>query len=201
MKGQITNHTLTISKLGMILSCLLPCSILSFSVHSSSITPHRQLYGMNNMAKRDSFHYMVPNDKDSSIQMTQSYTSSSHIQKQEQLSRRNAFSQLVSNTILCFGIVGGGGSVASAADSAGDTIFLTGKAPKVPGKKPKDKSDVSGTRKDPKFLRSVADCKSKCELTPTSDGLSKSREDCLSECQDICCTTYEQCTFAIVPRF
>ena len=80
------------------------------------------------------------------------------------------------------------------------TIWLTGKAPKVPGQKPKDKGDYSGTKKDPSFLRSLSDCKSQCENTPGPDGLARSKEDCLSDCQDICCTTYEQCTFAIVPR-
>jgi hypothetical protein len=70
----------------------------------------------------------------------------------------------------------------------------------VPGQKPRDKDDVKGTRKDPNFLRSVADCKGKCENTPGSDGLARTKEECLTTCQDICCTTYEQCTFAIVPR-
>lgn len=77
-----------------------------------------------------------------------------------------------------------GPSTVHAADEK--TIYNSGKPPKVPGAKPKDKSDVSGTRKDPNFLRSIADCKSQCE----SKG--KPKEDCLSECQDICCTTYEQ---------
>jgi hypothetical protein len=89
---------------------------------------------------------------------------------------------------------------AVAADEKASTLWLTGKAPKVPGQKPKDKNDVSGTRKDPKFLRSLSDCKSRCETVPTSEGLARSKEDCLSECQDICCATYEQCTFGIVPR-
>lgn len=81
-----------------------------------------------------------------------------------------------------------------------DTIWKTGRAPIVPGQKPRDKDDVKGTRKDPNFLRSVADCKGKCENTPGSDGLARTKEECLTTCQDICCTTYEQCTFAIVPR-
>jgi hypothetical protein len=91
-------------------------------------------------------------------------------------------------------------AVAAAADEKEKTVYLTGKAPKVPGQKPKDKSETSGTRKDPKFLRSLSDCKSRCETIPTSEGLARSKEDCLSECQDICCATYEQCTFGIVPR-
>ena len=85
-----------------------------------------------------------------------------------------------------------GPSVVHAAEEK--TIYNTGKAPKVPGAKPKDKNDYSGTKKDPNFLRSIADCKNQCE----SKG--KPKDDCLSSCQDICCTTYEQCTFGIVPR-
>jgi hypothetical protein len=91
-------------------------------------------------------------------------------------------------------------AVAVAADEKEKTVYLTGKTPKVPGQKPKDKNDTSGTRKDPKFLRSLSDCKSRCETIPTSEGLARSKEDCLSECQDICCASYEQCTFGIVPR-
>ena len=80
------------------------------------------------------------------------------------------------------------------------TIYKSGKTPIVPGEKPKDKNDVRGTRKDPDFLRSVADCRSQCQNSVGSDGYARSKEDCLSECQDICCKTYEQCTFDIVPR-
>ncbi|KAL7523304.1 hypothetical protein ACHAWF_000467 [Thalassiosira exigua] len=89
---------------------------------------------------------------------------------------------------------------ASAADNGGDVIWKTGKAPVVPGQKPKDKGDVKGTKKDPSFLRSVSDCRSQCENTRSPDGLARTSSECLSACQDICCTTYEQCTFAIVPR-
>jgi hypothetical protein len=80
------------------------------------------------------------------------------------------------------------------------TLYMTGKSPKVPGTKPKDKSDTAGTRRDPSFLRSISDCKSQCETKTASDGTIRTKEDCLSDCQDICCTTYEQCTFGIVPR-
>lgn len=104
-------------------------------------------------------------------------------------------------------MVGVGITVTTAASTEpalaaekGDIIWKTGKSPIVPGQKPRDKSDVKGTRKDPSFLRSISDCKSKCENTPGPEGLAKSKEECLAECQDICCTTYEQCTFAIVPR-
>lgn len=104
------------------------------------------------------------------------------------------------SVIAITGITAAAPAARAASTTDGDTIWLTGKAPKVPGQKPKDKNDVSGTRRDPKFLRSIADCKNQCENTVDSDGYAKSKEDCLSECQDICCMTYEQCTFAIVPR-
>lgn len=87
-------------------------------------------------------------------------------------------------------------------NAASATIYKSGKAPVVPGQKPKDanKGDLKGTKKDPDFLRSVADCRNQCQNVIGSDGMSKSKEDCLSDCQDICCKTYEQCTFNIVPR-
>lgn len=94
-------------------------------------------------------------------------------------------------------------SLADAADEATTpaTRYISGKPPQVAGQaKPQDKSNVKGTRKDPDFLRSIADCRSQCQNTVGSDGYARAKEDCLSECQDICCKTYEQCTFNIVPR-
>ncbi len=85
-----------------------------------------------------------------------------------------------------------------------DTIWLTGKMPRIPGQKTKDKSDVTGTKKDPNFLRSLSDCKNQCEnmtgATNSNSGYAKGKDECLSDCQDICCTTYQQCTFPIVQR-
>lgn len=104
---------------------------------------------------------------------------------------------------FAIGVMGSTPSVLAgteSAESSGKTIYKSGKTPIVPGGKPKDKSDLKGTRKDPDFLRSVADCRNACQNTPGSDGYARSKEDCLSECQDICCKTYEQCTFDIVPR-
>ena len=122
---------------------------------------------------------------------------------------RSGFSSLIATTIG-FSVVGGSNPEPAAAAAATSpppssgggeyTIWKTGRAPIVPGQKPREKDDVKGTRKDPNFLRSVSDCKVKCENTPGPDGLSRSSTECLSACQDICCTTYEQCTFAIVPR-
>jgi hypothetical protein len=122
---------------------------------------------------------------------------------------RSGFSSLIATTIG-FSVAGGSNPEPAAAAAATSpppssgggeyTIWKTGRAPIVPGQKPREKDDVKGTRKDPNFLRSVSDCKVKCENTPGPDGLSRSSTECLSACQDICCTTYEQCTFAIVPR-
>ncbi len=80
------------------------------------------------------------------------------------------------------------------------TTYVSGKSPLAPGETRKKTDNPKGTRKDPDFLRSISDCRSQCQNTLGPDGLAKSKEDCLSECQDICCKTYEQCTFNIVPR-
>jgi hypothetical protein len=91
-------------------------------------------------------------------------------------------------------------ATATDADPKPKTKWMTGKDPIIPGQKSREKGDVSGTRKDPKFLRSLSDCKSQCENTSGSDGLARPKDECLSDCQDICCTSYQQCTFAIVNR-
>jgi hypothetical protein len=120
---------------------------------------------------------------------------SRHDQPDAGFPRRHVFTAI--GAFLAVGV----GSPALAADETSvKTVFLTGKRPQVPGEKPKDSGDTKGTRKDPNFLRSISDCKSQCERTSDSDGLARDKYDCLSECQDICCTTYEQCTFSIVPR-
>lgn len=118
-----------------------------------------------------------------------------YMQENEMQSRRKAIQS------MAFGITSLLLSTPSAnAAEKEPTIYKSGKAPIVPGQKPKDKNDVAGTRKDPNFLRSVSACKSQCEQTNGPDGYARSKEECLSDCQDICCTTYEQCTFGIVPR-
>ena len=117
------------------------------------------------------------------------------------ISRRGLTKSIVSSLISAgfLGTIAGKTDPASA-NTEDATIWKTGRAPEVPGQKPKDKGDTKGTRKDPNFLRSVADCKGQCENSYGPDGLARSSTECLSACQDICCTTYEQCTFAIVPR-
>jgi len=107
---------------------------------------------------------------------------------EEPSSRRQMLQTAASAILLGFSA----SQPADAAEEQKATIWLTGKPPKVPGQKPKDKSDVPGTRKDPKFLRSIADCKNQCENSAGPDGYARTKEECLSDCQDICCQTYEQ---------
>jgi hypothetical protein len=70
-------------------------------------------------------------------------------------------------------------------------VFKTGKNP-VPNK---DKEDRKGTKKDRKYLKCLSSCKAECEL-PTG-GLATQRVDCVQDCRDQCCETYEQCSYKI----
>ncbi len=49
-------------------------------------------------------------------------------------------------------------SITFAADKE-PTIWKSGKTPIIPGQKPKDKNDTTGTRKDGNFLRAISNCK------------------------------------------
>ena len=60
----------------------------------------------------------------------------------------------------------------------------------------KEKGDTKGTKKDISFLRCPSNCVSDCTKIGTS-GIPKDRDECLIECQDECCSTYEQCTYTI----
>ncbi|KAL3792691.1 hypothetical protein HJC23_009419 [Cyclotella cryptica] len=124
------------------------------------------------------------------------------IQKSNDNISRRELAKAIASSFISAGLLGAivGKPNPASATSEDATIWKTGRAPEVPGQKPKDKGDTKGTKKDPNFLRSVADCKGKCENSYGPDGLARSSAECLSACQDICCTTYEQCTFAIVPR-
>ena len=134
--------------------------------------------------------YLEDNDNTSSEEQQQQ-------QKEVNFQARRTFLTAAAMNVC---LVGAAPVVAGADDGSAATVYKSGKAPIVPGKKPKDKNDLKGTRKDPDFLRSVADCRNQCQSTNGPDGYARSKEDCLSDCQDICCSTYEQCTFNIVPR-
>eukprot|EP00981_Chlorochromonas_danica_P006830 scaffold1493_cov172-Ochromonas_danica.AAC.8 len=67
---------------------------------------------------------------------------------------------------------------------------ITYRSGKSPEGLPSSKSD---SKKDINFLRCISDCKSRCQLP--GQGLAKT--DCLQDCQDQCCTSYEQCSYKI----
>lgn len=71
------------------------------------------------------------------------------------------------------------------------SIYRSGKNPDALSNSNKD-SKV-GTKKDINFLRCMSNCKSKCQLP--GEGLVKT--DCVQDCQDQCCDSYEQCSFKI----
>lgn len=75
-------------------------------------------------------------------------------------SRRHLFTRIASSSLVAIG-----GSLllphdnnANAAEKE-SIIWKSGKEPIVPGKKPRDKNDTSGSRKDGDFLRSISNCK------------------------------------------
>jgi hypothetical protein len=68
-------------------------------------------------------------------------------------------------------------------------IYKSGKSPVAAN--PNDPKQ--GTKKEPSFLRCVSNCKSDCQKP--GEGLAKN--DCVSDCQDQCCSSYEQCSFKI----
>lgn len=67
-------------------------------------------------------------------------------------------------------------------------VWLSGK-PDVPRTDPNDKK---GSRKDPSFLRCLGNCVSDCQQLGSGKAAPKDRAQCMAECQDGCCTTYEQ---------
>jgi hypothetical protein len=77
--------------------------------------------------------------------------------------------------------------------TAGATIYKSGKAPLVVGGKKASSDSKAGTRKDGGFLKKMSNCKSDCQ-TPRA---GTARSDCVQDCQDQVCETYEQCTFKI----
>ena len=177
------------------LAGLAICSIahqsVAFTLHQGVVFPSTQLNARGiNISGREEGKNSGDDDWNSEMVARRAF-----VKKMASVVTIGAFSSVAAIT--------GSPEEAQAAASSSyvpGTIWQTGKQPKVPGQKPKDKNDTSGTRKDGNFLRSIADCKSQCENSTGPDGLSRSKEECLSDCQDICCKTYEQCSFAIVPR-
>ena len=80
----------------------------------------------------------------------------------------------------------------STISSSGENmIYKSGKNPKGPNKD----GDKTGTKKDYKFLKCMSGCKADCQSP--SGGLATQRNDCVQDCQDQCCETYEQCSYKI----
>ena len=71
--------------------------------------------------------------------------------------------------------------------------YISGKNPDGP---PKDPSDTKGTKKDYNYMRCLSSCLAKCQA-PAPGVQGKERGECLQDCRDDCCTTYEQCTYTI----
>jgi len=75
-------------------------------------------------------------------------------------------------------------------------IYKSGKTPQAVGGSSKSGSPGDskvGSRKDIDFLRCMSNCKSSCQRP--GEGLAKG--DCVQDCQDQCCNSYEQCSFKI----
>jgi hypothetical protein len=86
--------------------------------------------------------------------------------------RRNMFQKLIVSS-TAFALLAGESSLSSASAAAEKepTIWKSGKEPIIQGKKPRDKNDTSGTRKDGEFLRSLSQCKvSKVNMCLISHG-------------------------------
>jgi hypothetical protein len=95
---------------------------------------------------------------------------------------------LICNFALC--LLGNEFAEFAAASPAPQvTYYKSGKSPFV--QNPNDLKE--GTKKDKQFLRSMSNCKAKCQAP--SEGLAK--VDCIQDCQDQCCSSYEQCSLKI----
>lgn len=67
-------------------------------------------------------------------------------------------------------------------------VYKSGKNPRPNPSDPK-----AGSKKDSTFLKCLSSCKQDCQRP--SAGLAKG--DCVQDCQDQCCASYEQCSFKI----
>ena len=96
----------------------------------------------------------------------------------------------VSNAIVIFFCILSVPHFSNAKDlESSVTIYRSGKNPDAQS----NKDSKVGTKKDINFLRCMSNCKSQCQLP--GEGLVKT--DCVQDCQDQCCDSYEQCSFKI----
>lgn len=79
------------------------------------------------------------------------------------------------------------GAIASTASGTSKVTYKSGKSPVgLPAVKTDSKKDIT-------FLRCMSNCKTDCQKP--GEGLAKL--DCIQDCQDQCCNSYEQCSFKI----
>ena len=95
-------------------------------------------------------------------------------------------SAILVGSLLSFGIMD---NAFAAETKAPLLVYKSGKSPTGPNKN----DPKQGTKKEPSFLRCVSNCKSDCQKP--GEGLAKN--DCVADCQDQCCSSYEQCSFKI----
>lgn len=153
---RIKAHMLMILSLQLSLSSVygflnLGSSLISPNKPFSRVEKPQELFAHTNN-KSDgslfsSFLNQLSNDRNNNNTMKQKEIPS----KNQQTSRRNAllrFAVVATTASTTMDIMSSldNGNIARAADTK-STIWLTGKAPKVPGEKPKDKNDTKGTRK------------------------------------------------------
>ena len=102
--------------------------------------------------------------------------------------------------LACFAITGmavmaplpGTDSLVWAEDkSKSALVYKSGKSPVQ-----EDPNDPKvGSKKEKRFLKCISSCKSDCQAP--SGGLATSSLDCIQDCQDKCCDSYEQCSYKL----
>lgn len=78
-------------------------------------------------------------------------------------------------------------AIETSPSTASAVIYKTGKSPEGLSTSPAD------SRKDKTFLRCMSNCKTDCQ----KPGEGPAKLDCVQDCQDQCCNSYEQCSFKI----
>jgi hypothetical protein len=58
--------------------------------------------------------------------------------------------------------------------------------------------ETAGTKKEISYLRCLSDCLAQCKKP--GYGREKDAAECLEQCQDFCCSSYEQCTYTLKPE-
>ena len=96
-------------------------------------------------------------------------------------------------TVSLLGAALGGAAFLRPRSASAETRWISGRPDPLRPTNIKEKPD--GTKKDNRYLSCLNDCVPRCQGPPGSP--AKERSDCLLECQQECCSTYEQCTYTI----